>query len=100
MRKSWIGLGSSERMASIELDSIFSQKQESKKRNDTKPRIPFVVTDDDGALWASGNLYEEGNIQVLWRKDIGFCGQQFSNISYAFDLFPDANTVTINKQRK
>ena len=67
------------------------------KKKDNKKRIPFSVMTNSGALRASGDLYDEGNIQVLWRDDIGYCGQQFSNISYAFDLFKNANTVKLHK---
>ena len=61
-----------------------------------KRRIPFTVLDDNGTKWASGDLYDEGNIQVLWRIDIGWCGQQYSSISYAFTLFTTAKTVKLH----
>ena len=63
---------------------------------DTKQRIPFYVKDTRGTIWASGIMYDEGNIQVLWRADIGHCGQQFDCIRHAFGLFPSAKVVELS----
>ena len=62
---------------------------------DEKRRRDFKVSDIDGVEFANGILYDEGNIQVLWRTDIGYCAEQYSSLIYAFDLFEEAKTVQI-----
>ena len=58
---------------------------------DTKRRQPFIgyakspLTGDDIRV-VSGVLYDEGNIQVLWRLDIGYTGQQFCSIAFVFGM--------------
>ena len=48
---------------------------------------------------ASGLLYDEGNVQVLWRLDIGNTAEQYSNISQLFGIIEGANTITIEEEK-
>ena len=51
-----------------------------------KRRRPFVVEDFIGTLVAMGVLYDDGNVQVLWRKSLGWCGEQYSTIAQMFGI--------------
>lgn len=62
-------------------------------KNDFKPRRNWELKSKDGYKLASGVLYSEGNVQVLWHADIGWTGIQYSSISYVIDLFPHGTTL-------
>jgi len=55
---------------------------------DTKRRRCFQLEDDKGNKLASGIIYDEGNVQVMWRKDIGWTAEQYSSINPVLDLMP------------
>ena len=38
---------------------------------------------------ASGVCYDELNCQILWRKDIGYTAEQYSNIGQVLFLMPN-----------
>lgn len=44
---------------------------------------------------AHGVLYSEGNVQVLWRKDIGWTAEQYANLSQVFGILPGAHTIEL-----
>ena len=44
-----------------------------------------------------GVFYDQWNIQVLYRKDVGWAGEQYNSIHYVFDLMPGLNKVNIAK---
>lgn len=44
---------------------------------------------------ANGVLYDEGNVQVLWRVDVGFTAEQYANIGSVFGIVEGANTIKI-----
>ena len=46
-----------------------------------KKRIPLTVENNTGIVLAYGTLYQQGNVQLTWRKDIGFTGEQYYNIA-------------------
>ena len=48
-----------------------------------------------GDRFAHGVLYDEGNVQVLWRKDVGWCAEQHANLYSVFGLVDGANIVEI-----
>ena len=56
---------------------------------DTKRRRKFFLYDDYNNPKAMGVLYDEGNVQVLWRSDIGWTGELYSNIGLVLDIRPD-----------
>ena len=44
---------------------------------------------------ATGILYDEGNIQITWRSDIGQTSEQYYSISQLFGIVEGANMVKI-----
>ena len=60
-----------------------------------KVRREFVVEDDTGKRLASGVMYEQGNVQVLWRADCGFTGEQYNNISLCFGILTGATVIRL-----
>ena len=53
-----------------------------------KRRRYFQVEDADGKRLAHGILYDEGNVQVLWRDDSGHTAEQYASINLVLDLVP------------
>ena len=54
-----------------------------------KRRRKFVLYDRYNYPKARGLLYDEGNVQILWRSDIGWTAEQYSSIAIVLDLIPD-----------
>lgn len=55
---------------------------------DVKRRRSFQLEDVDGNKLASGIIYDEGNVQVLWRTDFGYTAEQYSSLHLIIDLIP------------
>lgn len=55
---------------------------------DRKRRRGFQLEDAKGEKLAAGVLYNEGNVQVLWRVDTGYTAEQYSSINPVLDLMP------------
>lgn len=55
---------------------------------DTKRRRYFHLENAEGEKLASGILYDEGNVQVLWRADCGYTAEQYASINLVLDLVP------------
>lgn len=55
---------------------------------DTKRRRLFQLEDVEGNILASGVIYDEGNVQVTWRKDCGYTAEQYASINPVLDLMP------------
>ena len=53
-----------------------------------KRRRYFHLEDADGKELANGVLYNEGNVQVLWRIDRGYTAEQYASINLVLDLIP------------
>ena len=53
-----------------------------------KRRRYFHLEDADGKELANGVLYDEGNVQVLWRIDRGYTAEQYASIHLVLDLIP------------
>ena len=70
------------------------------ERKDSKLRHKWILRDAIGNKLANGVLYNEGNIQVLWRHDIGYTGQQYCSISYALWLFQDGKHLELIKHKE
>ena len=76
---------------------------------DTKRRRTFkvyreirTVNEDGGELTLSdmvahGVLYDEGNVQVLWRKDMGFTAEQYDKIGQVYGIVEGANSIKIEE---
>jgi len=48
--------------------------------------------------FASGVLYDEGNVQILWRKDIGFCAEQYSDLHNALAIAGSSPILRISDE--
>ena len=66
----------------------YRYKQEKTRRN-------FVVEDDTGKRLASGVMYEQYNVQVLWRADCGYTGEQYNSIALCFGILPGASVIRL-----
>ena len=44
---------------------------------------------------AKGVLYDEGNVQVLWREDVGWTAEQYANIGQLFGMFEGAYVIEV-----
>ncbi len=55
---------------------------------DAKRRRSFQLEDDKGNKLATGIIYDEGNIQVLWRVDRGYTAEQYASLNPILDLMP------------
>lgn len=55
---------------------------------DTKRRRNFQLEDAKGNKLATGIIYDEGNVQVLWRVDCGYTAEQYASFNPILDLMP------------
>ncbi len=55
---------------------------------DAKRRRYFHLENVDGKNLAHGILYDEGNVQILWRHDCGHTAEQYASINLVLDLVP------------
>ena len=53
-----------------------------------KRRRQFTLLNEEFDALARGVLYDEGNVQILWREDIGDCGEQYASVALVLDLVP------------
>jgi hypothetical protein len=56
---------------------------------DTKRRRYFHLENADGERLAYGVLYDEGNVQVLWRADSGYTAEQYSSLTLVLGLMTE-----------
>lgn len=56
---------------------------------DTKRRRYFHLENTDGERLAYGVLYDEGNVQLLWRADCGYTAEQYSSLTLVLGLMKD-----------
>lgn len=62
-----------------------------------KRRVEWQLEGIDGNILASGVLYDEGNVQVLWRVDQGYTAEQYASASYLFGLLPGVAVLRVKK---
>ena len=62
---------------------------------DTKRRRYFHLEDTDGKELANGVLYDEGNVQVLWRVDRGYTAEQYASLNLVLDLMPGITVLRL-----
>lgn len=62
---------------------------------DTKRRRLFHLEDADGKELANGVLYDEGNVQVLWRIDRGYTAEQYASLNLILDLMPGVTVLRL-----
>lgn len=66
---------------------------------DKKRRVKWQLEDMDNNKLAEGVLYDEGNVQVLWRVDIGWTAEQYSSVLYLLGLMPGVARLVIENER-
>ena len=64
---------------------------------DTKRRRLFHLEDAEGKKLAHGVLYDEGNVQVLWRIDRGYTAEQYASLNLILDLMPGVRALRLEK---
>ena len=64
---------------------------------DTKRRVVWNLEDVDGNILASGVLYDEGNVQVLWRADQGYTAEQYASVCHLLGLMPGVAWLRVKK---
>ena len=60
-----------------------------------KRRRNFQLEDDKGNKLATGVLYDEGNVQVLWRVDCGYTAEQYASLNPILDLMPGVTVLRL-----
>lgn len=85
--------------ASFEFDVLGPREMLEKSwgliRVDSKRRQPFEVRSDSGELLAMGVLYNDCNVQVLWRKSVGWTAEQYHTIAQMFGIEVGASVVCL-----
>lgn len=61
----------------------------------TKRRCEFQLEDEQGNKLATGVLYDEGNVQVLWRVDKGYTAEQYAFLNPVLNLMPGITTFRL-----
>ena len=61
----------------------------------TKRRRLFHLENADGKELAHGVLYDEGNVQVLWRIDCGYTAEQYASLNLVLDLMPGITVLRL-----
>jgi hypothetical protein len=62
---------------------------------DAKRRRFFCLENVDGKRLAHGILYDEGNVQILWRDDCGHTAEQYTSINLVLDLVPGVTVLRL-----
>jgi len=62
---------------------------------DAKRRRYFHLENADGKRLAYGILYDEGNVQLLWRDDYGHTAEQYASINLVLDLVPGISVLRL-----
>ncbi len=62
---------------------------------DAKRRRYFQLENADGKRLADGILYDEGNVQILWRDDRGHTAEQYASINLVLDLVPGVTVLRL-----
>ena len=62
---------------------------------DAKRRRHFHLESTDGKRLAYGILYDEGNVQLLWRDDRGHTAEQYASINLVLDLVPGISVLRL-----
>ena len=59
--------------------------------DEKKKRRKFELLSESGIVIATGICYDEYNVQILWRSDIGWTGQQYHSVAQVLNLTPETN---------
>ena len=60
-----------------------------------KRRQPLVVEDSHGNLLAMGVLYNDGNVQIFWRRSLGWTGEQWNGLQNLLWIEGGATTLRL-----
>lgn len=63
---------------------------------DTKRRRYFVLENNTETRLAHGILYDEGNVQILWRVDIGYTAEQYACLTTVLGCLPHITCLRIS----
>ena len=58
------------------------------------------MEDVEGNMLASGVLYNEGNVQVLWRVDRGYTAEQYASVCQLLGLMPGVAWLHVKKEQE
>ena len=70
--------------------------KEKVNRTDGKTRNTFAAFKKDGTLFASGVVYEQGNVMLDYRDSIGPCAEQFADFGVFYSTFFDKIRTILN----
>lgn len=62
---------------------------------DEKRRRSFQLEDNKGNKLANGVIYDEGNVQILWRVDCGYTAEQYASLNPILDLMPGVVVIRL-----
>ena len=65
-----------------------------------KRRREWQLEDVDGNMLASGVLYDEGNVQVLWRSDLGYTAEQYASVCQLLGLMPEVAWLRVKRENQ
>ena len=54
-----------------------------------KRRRAFSLRNIKNEVIAHGVIYDQGNVQVLWREDLGWGGEQINTTANLLNMMPD-----------
>ena len=57
-----------------------------------KKRRPFTLRNAYGIIIAEGIVYDQGNVQVLWRKDLGWGGEQYNSLHNVLNIMREVKS--------
>ena len=60
-----------------------------KQQDNSKRRRRFSLRNKFGDIIAHGVIYDQGNVQVLWRQDTGWGGEQIQTTANLLNLMPN-----------
>ena len=63
-----------------------------------KRRQPFEVRNNNNELLAFGVYYDDDNVQVFWRKTLGWTAEQHHSIAKMFSVEKGATIVKLVDQ--
>ena len=60
---------------------------------DAKRRRNFYLENAEGEKLAHAVLYDEGNVQILWRADSGYTAEQYSSLASVLGLMAGVDVI-------
>ncbi len=67
---------------------------------DAKRRRYFHLENVNAERLAYGVLYDEGNVQILWRTDQGYTAEQYSSLTLALGMMKDIAVLRFEDNRR